>query len=64
MKHFWIDFNFKHVTSSPYYSQSNGGVEGALKIAKNILKKNYIAQHLEYDCASEVMAHLPHPWGS
>lgn len=33
-------YNFEHITSSPYYSQSNGCAEAAVKIAKNLLKKN------------------------
>lgn len=33
------EMDFKHVTSSPKYSQSNGEVESAVKIAKMILKK-------------------------
>lgn len=34
------DWEFEHVTSSPYHSQSNGKAESAVKIAKNILKKS------------------------
>lgn len=34
------EFNFIHETSSPYYSQSNGAVEAAVKIAKSLIKKN------------------------
>ena len=33
-------YDFQHVTSSPKYSQSNDGVESAVKIAKNIIKKS------------------------
>ena len=33
------DWDFKHMTSSPYHSQSNGKVESAVKIAKTLLKK-------------------------
>ena len=32
---------FNHCTSSPYYSQSNGKVESAVKIAKSLLKKSH-----------------------
>nr|XP_012234887.1 PREDICTED: uncharacterized protein LOC105679434 [Linepithema humile] len=38
-KQFARDFDFKHITSSPKYSQSNGEVESAVKVAKMILKK-------------------------
>lgn len=31
--------NFTHTTSSPYFSQSAGQVESAVKIAKMLLKK-------------------------
>ena len=33
------EWEFKHVTSSPHYAQSNGKVENAVKTAKRILKK-------------------------
>ena len=33
------EWNFHHITSSPYHSQSNGKAESALKIVKNLLKK-------------------------
>lgn len=33
-------YNFDHITSSPYYSQSNGCAEAGVKIAKALLKKN------------------------
>lgn len=39
-KRFSQEYNFVHVTSSPYYSQSNGLAENAVKIAKSLIKKN------------------------
>ena len=33
------DWNFKHITSSPYHSQGNGRAEAAVKAVKNILRK-------------------------
>ena len=33
------EWEFEHVTSSPYHSQRNGKAESAVKIAKNIIKK-------------------------
>ncbi|XP_048251821.1 uncharacterized protein K02A2.6-like [Haliotis rufescens] len=33
------DWEFSHVTTSPYHSQSNGKAESAVKIAKNLIKK-------------------------
>ena len=30
---------FKHITSSPYHSQSNGKSEAAVKVCKSIIKK-------------------------
>ena len=38
-KMFETTYGFQHVTSSPYYPQSNGQVEKAVSIAKNILTK-------------------------
>ena len=32
-------WNFNHISSSPYYSQSNGRAEAAVKAAKSLLKK-------------------------
>ena len=32
-------YHFQHITSSPYYSQSNGKAESSVKIAKNMIKK-------------------------
>ena len=32
------DWNFKHITSSPYHSQGNGRAEAAVKAVKNILR--------------------------
>ena len=33
------EWNFAHITSSPYYAQSNGLAENAVKQAKQLLKK-------------------------
>ena len=33
------DWEFNHVTTSPYHSQSNGKVESAVKIATKVIKK-------------------------
>ncbi|XP_011859446.1 PREDICTED: uncharacterized protein K02A2.6-like, partial [Vollenhovia emeryi] len=38
-KRFANGYDFKHITSSPKFSQSNGAAEAAVKIAKNIIKK-------------------------
>ena len=35
------EWEFKHVTSSPYHPKSNGKAESAVKVAKNIFKKAY-----------------------
>ncbi|XP_033123563.1 uncharacterized protein K02A2.6-like [Anneissia japonica] len=34
-------WEFNHVTSSPYHSQSNGKAEAAVKIAKKLIKKTF-----------------------
>lgn len=39
-KKFAREYDFLHITSSPYFAQSNGCVEAAVKVAKNLLKKN------------------------
>ena len=36
---FTREWEFKHLTSSPYYSRSNGKSESAVKIVKNLFKK-------------------------
>ena len=33
------EYNFKHVTSSPYHPQGNGEAERAVGTVKNLLKK-------------------------
>ena len=38
-RRFAWDWEFNHVTTSPYHSQSNGKVESAVKIAKKVMKK-------------------------
>ena len=38
-RRFARDWEFNHVTTSPYHSQSNGKVESAIKIAKKVMKK-------------------------
>ena len=43
------DYQFKHITSRPYFSQSNGEEERAVQKVKNLLRKSddpYLAQHL------------------
>lgn len=53
-KTFAQTWNFKHITSSPLYPQSNGQAERTVQIAKNILKKSlfentdYKLAYLEY----------------
>ena len=38
-RRFAQDWEFNHVTTSPYHSQSNGKVKSAVKIAKKVIKK-------------------------
>ncbi|XP_066289738.1 uncharacterized protein [Branchiostoma lanceolatum] len=38
-KRFAKTWEFKHITTSPYHSQSNGKAESSVKIAKTLLKK-------------------------
>jgi hypothetical protein len=37
---FLKEFNINYRVSSPHYAQSNGAVEAAVKVAKNLIKKN------------------------
>ncbi|KAG5892339.1 hypothetical protein JTB14_011205 [Gonioctena quinquepunctata] len=37
---FAFEYDFCHITSSPYFPQSNGCIKAAVKIAKNLIKKN------------------------
>ena len=46
-------WEFQHVTSSPYHSQSNGKAESAVKIAKKLLKK---ARQDKQDIALTILA--------
>ena len=39
-------WEFDHVTTSPYHSQSNGKAEAAVKIAKCMLKKSHKATQI------------------
>ena len=39
-REFAQEWEFEHVTSSPYHSQSNGKAESAVKIAKKLVKKS------------------------
>lgn len=39
-KHFAKEYNFIHITSSPYFPQSNGLVERTVQTAKQLIKKN------------------------
>ncbi|GAB1608626.1 hypothetical protein Ahia01_001147000 [Argonauta hians] len=39
-KLFAQEFDFRHITSSPYHSRSNGKAESAVKTAKSIMRKN------------------------
>jgi len=38
-KQFAINYQYKHVTSNPYFPQSNGEAEHAIGTIKNLLKK-------------------------
>ena len=40
MKDFANQYNFKHVTSSPHYPQSNGTAEHMVRTAKSLLEKS------------------------
>ena len=40
-KQFQQKWEFAHVTSSPVYPQSNGGVERAVQIARTLMKKAF-----------------------
>ena len=46
-------WEFQHVTSSPYHSQSNGKAESAVQIAKKLLKK---AKQNKQDIALTILA--------
>ncbi|CAG7732092.1 unnamed protein product [Allacma fusca] len=39
-RNFAYTYNFRHVTSSPLYTQSNGFIEGMVKVVKFLIKKN------------------------
>jgi len=38
-KSFLVDWDIEHITTSPYWSRSNGQAESAVKIVKNMLRK-------------------------
>jgi transposase InsO family protein len=46
-KQFQKKWSFQHITSSPCYPQSNGGVERAVQSAKTLMKK---AKEAGEDC--------------
>ena len=46
-KQFAQTWNFKHITSSPHYPQSNGYAEEAVKDAKRIIRPNITASGVE-----------------
>jgi transposase InsO family protein len=46
-KQFQKKWSFQHITSSPCYPQSNGGVERAVQSAKTLMKK---AEEAGEDC--------------
>lgn len=37
-------YEFNHVTSSPYYAQSNGKAENAVKVIKCLIKKSCLSE--------------------
>ena len=39
MKQFFLNYGFRHVTSSPYYPQGNGLAERMVKTVKSLLKQ-------------------------
>ena len=40
MNHFSATYEFNHITSSPYYTQSNGLAERTVKTVKNLLSSS------------------------
>ncbi len=47
------EWEFEHVTSSLYHSQSNGKAESAVKIAKRLIKKAEKSGHDKYKAISD-----------
>ena len=53
MKQFASTYGFNHVTSSPYYSQSNGLAERMVKTIKSL-----IAETSDLSCTTELQTEL------
>ena len=51
-KGFVVDQGVRHITSSPFYPQSNGLVERMIQTVKNSLRKALMSKHTLYDVLS------------
>ena len=56
------DWRFTHITSSPYFAQSNGKAEAAVKIAKRLLKKIKLNEE-DYEYGLLETRNIPQPEG-
>lgn len=51
------EWDFNHVTSSPYHSKSNGKAESAVKIAKTLIKKVHLGRGRPLESCSGMEKH-------